>query len=86
MKCQPNLEPDLLPNESMVTLMNMRDRSLLSDETLFNEAKRRGLVNEELTWEDEKARIGEDNETMKPPAKPADPTPPLEEEEEEGEE
>lgn len=85
-KCQPNLEPDLLPNESMVTLMNMRDRSLLSDETLFNEAKRRGLVNEELTWEDEKARIGEDNETMKPPAKPADPTPPLEEEEEEGEE
>jgi len=58
-KAQPNLDPDMAPVESMTFLLSMRNSRVLSDETLFNEAKRRGLLEEELEWEDEKTRIDE---------------------------
>jgi len=56
-KAQPNLDPDSAPVESMTFLLSMRNNRVLSDETLFNEAKRRGMLSDELAWTDEKDRI-----------------------------
>jgi hypothetical protein len=56
-KAQPNLDPDAAPIESMTFLLSMRNSRVLSDETLFNEAKRRGMLEDELEWGDEKDRI-----------------------------
>jgi len=38
-------------------LVSMHHARALSDETLFNEIQRRGLINSELRWADEQARI-----------------------------
>ncbi|AJG19061.1 DUF4055 domain-containing protein [Cupriavidus basilensis] len=46
-----------LAEASMEILRDMNVDGTFSDESLFNEAKRRGLVSPELTWEDEKKRI-----------------------------
>lgn len=54
---QPNLDPDWAPAESMGVLLNMRNAGALSDATLFREAQRRGMVSDEVEWEDEQARI-----------------------------
>ncbi len=67
-KAQPNLDPDDAPIESMTFLLSMRNSRVLSDETLFNEAKRRGMLEDELEWEDEKDRI--DASGMPPLAAP----------------
>ena len=56
-KLQPNLDADLAPTDSMAIVTDLRDAGILSDETAFNEAKRRGLIDESLTWADEQERI-----------------------------
>jgi Domain of unknown function (DUF4055) len=43
-------------------LIKLKGAGALSTETLFAEAQRRNLVTDDVTWEDEEARIGEDNE------------------------
>lgn len=70
-KLQPNLDADLAPVDSMGIVTNLRDAAILSDETAFNEAKRRGLIDESLTWEEEQERIA----NQPPPA--AAPAPPV---------
>lgn len=52
-----NLDPDFAPVESMNVLINMFNAGLLSKQGLFNEAKRRGLISDDATWEEEQERI-----------------------------
>jgi len=54
---QPNLDPDPMPSESMNVLAKMVATGALSQETLFAEAKRRGMVSDAVQWEEEQARI-----------------------------
>ena len=53
-----------LAEASMDLLRDMNVDGTLSDETLFNEAQRRGYVSPETKWADEKARIKQN--AMKP--------------------
>ena len=43
--------------DSMKTLVELNASGIISDETAFNEAKRRGLISNELEWEGEQERI-----------------------------
>ncbi|MEJ3621386.1 DUF4055 domain-containing protein [Brachymonas wangyanguii] len=54
----PNLDPDFAPTETMQLLLQMASSGKLSDATLFSEAQRRGLLSDDLDWEQEQARIG----------------------------
>jgi hypothetical protein len=58
-KLSPNLDPDP-PADSMAVLQAMNIRGALSSERLFDEAKRRGIIDEEATWEEEIERIKND--------------------------
>jgi len=52
-----DLDPDSVPNETMTVLAKMQAQGSLSRATLFSEAKRRGLVSAEQSWEDEQQLI-----------------------------
>lgn len=52
-----NFEVDYAPEVTLPFLLNMSNAGKLSDETLFSETQRRGVLSDELTWEDEKGRI-----------------------------
>lgn len=54
---RPNLDPDPTPADTLTSLVNLRNAGALSDETLFGEAQRRGLVVGDIQWADEAARI-----------------------------
>lgn len=45
------------PESSVDVLVRMNAAGVLSNETLFEEAKRRGLLSDYLKWEDEAARL-----------------------------
>ena len=55
-----------LADTSAQLLLSMNQAGKLSDETLFNEIKRRGMVASEIGWEDEKDRL----DTQGPPPGP----------------
>lgn len=57
--CQtnPNLDSDLQSIESMNVLMQMRNGNGLSEQTVFDEAQRRGMLSDTLTWEIEQERL-----------------------------
>jgi hypothetical protein len=57
---KPNLDPDHAPIETMQVLLKMNAQGKLSGSTLFAEAQRRGMISEEVEWEDEQARIQTD--------------------------
>ncbi|RJG10925.1 DUF4055 domain-containing protein [Pseudomonas cavernicola] len=59
-----NFDTDYAPEVSLPFLMNMKNAGNLSDETLFNEAKRRNVLSDELTWEAEKQRIADQGPTL----------------------
>ncbi len=52
-----NLDPDPTPADTLTALIGLRNAGALSDETLFAEAQRRGLVAGDIPWADEAARI-----------------------------
>lgn len=54
-----NYDADYAPEVSLPVLKQMADSGFLSQETLFNEVKRRGIISDSLKWEDEKKRIEE---------------------------
>lgn len=54
-----NYDADYAPEVSLPVLKQMADAGFLSQETLFNEVKRRGVISDSLKWEDEKLRIEE---------------------------
>ncbi|GGE68462.1 hypothetical protein GGR41_000554 [Paenalcaligenes hominis] len=55
-----NLDPDSAPAESMGVLIGMYNVGALSRQGLFEEAKRRGLISDDATWEQEQAKIESD--------------------------
>lgn len=61
-----------LSEASLQLLREMNVDGTLSDEQLFIEAQRRGLVSPDIKWEDEKKRIAQ-NAPKQAPAKPSNP-------------
>jgi hypothetical protein len=53
----PNLKPGPLIAENMKNLADLNARGVISDETLFNEAKRLGQISDDVEWEDEQKRL-----------------------------
>lgn len=71
---QANLDPELAPIESLSFLLNMANSGMLSPQTLFSEAQRRGVLSEDLDWEDEQVLIKESEPEPQPlPVLPAPP-------------
>jgi hypothetical protein len=73
-ECQPNLDPDTSPIETITTLISMANAGKLSAKTLFEEAQRRGLLSSDLDWETEQTQIQEELTAMglnMPARKPA---------------
>jgi hypothetical protein len=66
-KLQPNLDPDLDPNATMMTLTSLESASVISRQTLFERAQDMGLIPEDTKWEDEQERIKEDMLAMPQP-------------------
>ncbi len=56
-KVNGNFEIDYAPEVSLPFLVTMANAGKLSDETLFSEAKRRGVISNEVEWEEEKGRL-----------------------------
>lgn len=54
-----NFDVDFAPETTLPLLKNMTDARYLSEETLFNEVKRRGVISSDLDWEEEKQRISD---------------------------
>jgi hypothetical protein len=52
-----NFEVDYAPEASLTFLLGMANAGKLSNETLFTEAQRRGVISDEVAWEDEVGRI-----------------------------
>lgn len=51
---------DAAPDNSMSTLISMQQTGNLSKATLFDEAKRRGIIQENIQWQDEIKQIEDD--------------------------
>jgi hypothetical protein len=54
-----NFDSDFAPEVSLPNLISMANSGKLSDQTLYSEMQRRGVISDELDWEAEKARIEE---------------------------
>ncbi|HWT68095.1 MAG TPA: DUF4055 domain-containing protein [Pseudomonas sp.] len=52
-----NFDVDFSPETTMPFLLNLNKARILSDESLFHEVQRRGLLSDELDWEDEKKKV-----------------------------
>ncbi|MDH4581385.1 DUF4055 domain-containing protein [Pseudomonas sp. BN415] len=52
-----NFDVDYAPETTLPLLLNMAAQSRLSNETLFREVQRRGVINGDLNWEEEQERI-----------------------------
>ncbi|WP_055134584.1 DUF4055 domain-containing protein [Pseudomonas mediterranea] len=52
-----NFDVDFAPETTLPLLLNMASQGRLSDQTLFSEFQRRGVVSDDLNWEEEKQRI-----------------------------
>lgn len=56
-KVNGNFDADFYPEVTLPFLTSMANGGRLSNETLFNEAKRRRVLSDDLTWEEERDRI-----------------------------
>lgn len=54
-----NFDQDYMPEQSLPSLISMANSGKLSDETLFSEMQRRGVISDEYSWQDEQSRIAE---------------------------
>lgn len=68
-KMQPNLDPDMSPIDSLKFLLDLANSGKYSDESLYEEAQKRGLVDNERPWQDELKRILSQPESQLPPPK-----------------
>lgn len=59
-EAQADLDPEMAPISSLDFLLKMAAAGKLSSQTLFEETKRRGIINDEIEWEDEQQRIKEE--------------------------
>ena len=62
-----NIDADYNPQASLDVLLKMNAGGSLSHETLFNEAKRRGVVSNMADWAAEKQRLVDEQESASPP-------------------
>lgn len=53
-----NFDADYMPEATLPLLLNMANAGKLSDETLFSEMQRRGVISDEYDWQGEQERIG----------------------------
>ena len=53
-----NFDADYMPEATLPLLLNMANAGKLSDETLFAEMQRRGVISDEYDWQGEQERIG----------------------------
>ncbi|MDQ0124691.1 hypothetical protein J2W17_003645 [Pseudomonas lini] len=67
-----NFEVDFSPETTMPFLLNMNKARILSDESLFREVQRRGMLGEDLKWEEEKVKVAA-QPTKPEPTKSAQP-------------
>ena len=51
-----NIDGNLDPNASMDSVIKLQSAGIISKQTTFEEAKRRGLISDNVNWEDEQAR------------------------------
>ena len=51
-----NIDGNLDPNASMDSVIKLQSAGIISKQTKFEEAKRRGLISDNVNWEDEQAR------------------------------
>lgn len=54
---QGNFEADFAPEVSLPYLLSMANAGKISNETLFKESQRRGVISDEIEWDDEQERI-----------------------------
>lgn len=68
-----NFEVDFAPEVSLPFLLTMANNGKLSSETLFKESQRRGVISDEIEWEDEQERIANQGPDLSdlPPLPPA---------------
>ena len=52
-----NFDQDYMPEQSLPSLISMANAGKLSDETLFAEMQRRGIISDEYAWAEERERI-----------------------------
>ena len=58
-KVNGNFDIDYAPEVTLPLLLNMANAGKLSDQTLFSEVKRRGVISDDADWEVEKQRISD---------------------------
>ncbi len=56
-KVKGNFDVDFSPETTMPFLLSLNKARILSDESLFHEVQRRGLLSDEIEWDDEKAKV-----------------------------
>lgn len=61
-----NIESDSDISAGMDIVLKMNAAGVLSDQSLFNEAKRRGIVSDMLDWKDEESRLDDERESSPP--------------------
>ncbi|HDR0635832.1 DUF4055 domain-containing protein [Pasteurella multocida] len=52
-----NIDNEIDPNASLDMVLKLNASGVVSTQTTFEEAKRRGLLSDNVTWEDEQARL-----------------------------
>lgn len=58
-KVNGNFDVDYAPETTLPLLKGMTDSGYLSEETLFREVQRRGVISSDLDWDEEKQRISD---------------------------
>lgn len=52
-----NIDSDINANSSIESIIKLQAAGIISAQTAFSEAKRRGLISDNVEWEDEQARL-----------------------------
>jgi len=56
-KVKGNFDVDFSPETTMPFLLSLNKARILSDQSLFEEVQRRGLLSDEIDWDEEKAKV-----------------------------
>lgn len=59
-----NFSPDFAPETTLPLLKSMTDSGYLSEQTLFREVQRRGVISGDLDWEEEQQRIADQGPSL----------------------
>ncbi|SEC25216.1 protein of unknown function [Pseudomonas saponiphila] len=66
-KVKGNFDIDFAPELTMPFLLSLNKARILSDQSLFEEVQRRGLLSDELDWDEEKAKVAAQPAKVAPP-------------------